>query len=97
MKPDPLAREKRWAVITPDNHGWVGRHTDPTEAEISRLAEQLQAQDVASWLAVTEGSYYTNHPMTAVMVRVLSGSGDWEAAWAAFLSRRADALKDGDE
>lgn len=94
MKHEGTQREKRWAVITSDgSHSWLGRHTDPTEEEITRAADQLAAQGLTGWLAVTEGVYYEpTHPMTAIMVRALSGGGNWETSWTAFLIRRAEAI-----
>lgn len=77
-------------------HSWLGRRTDPTEEEITRTAYQLAAQGLTGgWLAVTEEVYYEpTHRMTAVLVRSLSGGRDWRAAWAAFLARRAEAIRD---
>jgi len=94
MKLGDTQREKRWAVIISDGrHSWLGRHTDPTEEEITHTADQLSAQGLTGWLAVTEGVYYEpTHQMTALMVHPLSGDGDWEAAWAAFVARRAEVI-----
>ena len=95
MKHERTRREKRWAVVTGDGrHVWLGRHTDPSEDEITRAADGLRAQGLTGWLAVTEGVYYEpTDSMSAVMVRPLAGKGDWNAAWAAFIARRADTTR----
>jgi hypothetical protein len=83
------AREKRWALITADGrHSWLGRHTDPTEEELTRASETLAQADIAGWLAVTEGVYYGRGKLSVMMVRPLNGQADWEAALAAFHEAR---------
>lgn len=87
-----ISRERRWAVIAlmdgRSAHSWMGRATDPTEEEIETAAASLRERGIPAWLAVTEGVYYSDEPMTAVPVRQLSGEGDWQAAWHAFLEAR---------
>lgn len=93
-----IVREHRWAVITADGrHAWLGRHSDPTDAELAEVARQLEAAGDVAWLAVTEGGYYQPaDAMQVLLVRPLAGAGgDWEAAKAAFLGRRAETLKAG--
>jgi hypothetical protein len=85
-------RERRWAVITQDGrHSWVGRHTDPTDAETVALTAALEHESLTGWLAVTEGVYYSDEVVTILMVRPLTGDGDWAAAAKAFLDRRQAA------
>ena len=96
------SRERRWAVVAlfdggKSAHSWMGRATDPTEEEIERAAASLRERGVPAWLAVTEGAYYSAEQMTAVPVRVLSGEGDWEAAWAAFLAARRTRLTEAND
>ena len=90
-------REKLWVVITMDGrHVWLGRNTDPTSEELRRTAEQLDRQSLTGFLGITEGSYYNpSHTLSVMFVRLLAGEGDWETAKAAFLSRRADAIRNG--
>jgi hypothetical protein len=86
-------RERRWAVISADgSHGWVGRHTDPSEEELARVTQNLSRADVPGWLAVTEGVYYSRSELSVLLVRPLWGDGDWDAAMAAFHERRRRAL-----
>ena len=90
------ARERRWAVIGSDGrHIWLGRHTDPTEKELTRVAEGLAETGTPGWLAVTEGVYYSNEELDVMMVRPLWGAGDWQDAVAAFRERRRRVLKPG--
>lgn len=77
-------------------HAWMGRATDPTEAEIDQVAASLRERVVVAWFAVTQGVYYSDEPMTAVPVRHLSGEGDWEAAWAAFPEARKARLNESE-
>lgn len=91
-----MQRERRWVVISEASdcrHTWLGRHRDPDPAELYAVASQLQTAGIAAWLAVTEGTYYSDDPLEIMLVRPLSGDGDWEAARAAFLSKRSLALK----
>lgn len=85
------AREKRWAIIAEDGrHVWVGRHTDPSDAEIAQSEAALASQGLAGWLAVVEGDYWmSRQPMAFVMVRPLANpAGTFEAATAAFEAAR---------
>lgn len=90
------ARERRWAVITVNGgHSWLGRHTDPSEAEIANVVRQLEERGVTAWLAVTEGIYFDpKHDLNVLMVRPLVAGGDWESAKTAFLAKRVEALKE---
>jgi hypothetical protein len=48
---------------------------------------------VAGWLAVSEGVYYAEGPVTLMCVRRLSAAdGDWSAAERLWHERRARAL-----
>lgn len=89
------AREKRWIVLGDDgSHVSVGRHTDPSEAEIATLSEGLRAARRGGWLAVMEGQYFaTRAKVTLMMVRPLSEpASDWTAAVSAFDARRRSTL-----
>ena len=86
------ANEKRWAVITQDGrHTWLGRATDPTEAELAAVACELSRYGTAGWLAVTEGIYYGKGVLKVMMVRPLYGAADWDLALAAFHERRLES------
>lgn len=96
---DGTSRERRWAVISEDGrHTWLGRHSDPTDAELADITGQLQAKNIVSWLAITEGVYWQpNHEMRVLLVRPLSGQGDWEKAKNTFLMKRATYLGETDK
>ena len=50
-----MSVEKRWIVLTPDGgHVSIGRHTDPSEAEIETAAGKLRQAGTGGWLAVME-------------------------------------------
>jgi hypothetical protein len=86
-------RERRWAVITADGgHSWIGRHTDPTDAEIEDTREALQRTGVTGWLAIAAGAYYSAARIELLMVRPLYGAGDWDLAVSEFQRRRRGAL-----
>ncbi len=69
-------------------HSWLGRHTDPSEEELSQAAMALAQQGLSGRLAVTEGVYHSRGKLTVMMVRPLHGQASWEAALAAFQERR---------
>ena len=76
-------------------HSWLGRHTDPSEAEIANVVRQLEERHVTAWLAVTEGVYFApDHELKVLMVRPLVDGGDWESAKRAFLAKRVESLRE---
>lgn len=76
------SREKRWLIVSEDGrHATLGRHTDPTDEQIQRCGAQLDRQGLAGWLVVSEGAYYSNSPVTLLMVRpITTKAGDWNTA-----------------
>ena len=88
-------RERRWIVLGTDGrHTTLGRHSDPTEAEIEEVERLLTAQGMAGWLAVAEGDYWCGRADMAVMeVRPLAHpTENFQAAVTAFMERRRSAL-----
>jgi hypothetical protein len=86
--------EKRWIVLATDGrHVTLGRHSDPSEAEIIQTESALRAQGLAGWLAVTSGTYYSHEDLEVVAVRPLADPPDdaWKIAVMAFHDRRAMA------
>lgn len=86
-----MTPERRWIILTEDGgHVTVGRHTDPTEEEISRASAQLRGLGVDGWLAILEGNYHAKgSKLTLMKVRELtSGSKSWDAAAKDFMTRR---------
>ena len=93
----PMAKtlETRWiALATDGRHVTLGRHTDPTDAEIEATEKALAAQGLSGFLAVMRGGYYTRSAVELMQVRPLAGAeaGQWEAAAAAFRAKRVAAL-----
>ena len=88
-------RERRWIVLSGDGrHVTIGRHTDPTEEQLTLAADQLRANGLGGWLAVTEGQYYSRGKLSVMMVRELApASTTWEAAVAAFHTLRQRSLR----
>jgi hypothetical protein len=76
------SREKRWLIVSGDGrHVTLGRHTDPTPAEIQRVGQSLDAVGSAGWLVVSEGIYHSDEPIRLLMVRqVTATTGQWEDA-----------------
>ena len=88
-------RERRWIVLSGDGrHVTIGRHTDPTEEQLTLAADQLRANGLGGWLAVTEGQYYSRGRLSVMMVRELAPtSTTWEAALAAFHTHGERSLR----
>ena len=85
--------ERRWALIAQDGrHSWLGRYTDPSDEELSRVTAALAEQGLSGWLAVTEGIYHSRGSLTVMMVRPLHGEASWEAALEAFQEHRRQSL-----
>jgi hypothetical protein len=50
-----MSVEKRWIILTPGGgHVSIGRHTDPSEAEIETASGKLRQAGTGGWLAVME-------------------------------------------
>ncbi|WP_439580653.1 hypothetical protein [Elioraea sp.] len=85
------SKEKRWIVLGEDGrHVTLGRHTDPTDAEIAAAEGKLAAQGLGGWLAIMEGDYFGRRPQPALlMVRPLGSPAErFEAAAEAFETAR---------
>jgi hypothetical protein len=68
-----ISREKRWIVLAEDGrHTTVGRHSDPTEEELSDARRGLTAASLGGWLALTEGTYYSRGAMNIILKRELA-------------------------
>lgn len=89
-----MTRERRWIVLGDDGrHATLGRHSDPSEEEITQAGDALRAVGQGGWLAVTEGVYYSRGPLSVMMVREIAEPRQpWESAVAAFHSKRAQTL-----
>lgn len=75
-------KDPRWIIITESGEwGLAGRHTDPSEDEISVMEANLTSQGTAGWLAVASGSFYSRSFPEIIMSRVLgSPTVSFEAA-----------------
>ena len=84
------AAERRWIVL--DNlgrHVTIGRHSDPTAAELNAAAEALAGLGRGGWLAVMEGAYYAPGSVKLLEVSVLTPCAEtFESAAALFQCRR---------
>ena len=90
------SKEKRWIVLGEDGrHVTLGRHTDPTKAEIAAAQAALAAQGFAGWLAVMEGDYFSRRsPPALLMARPLGlPSVPFEQAAGAFEAVRRRAFR----
>lgn len=64
--------ETRWIVLGTDGrHLSLGRHSDPSTAEIEKAEAALVAQGLAGWLALLKGDYYVRRRPSLMMVRTL--------------------------
>jgi hypothetical protein len=89
-------RERRWIVLGEDGrHVTLGRHSDPTAAEIAGAEEALTAQGLHGWLAVIEGAYWAKRGrVILLMVRPLgTPQSPFAEAAAAFETLRLRALQ----
>ena len=58
------AAERRWVILdTLGRHVTVGRHTDPSDAELDAAAVALAGMGLGGWLAVLQGCYYGRRPV----------------------------------
>jgi hypothetical protein len=82
-------REHRWIVLGEDGRFvTVGRHTNPSESEISHAENKLRSAGLAGWLAVMQGSPHAHQVPELLMVRPLaSPSCCFEEAAAAFAAQ----------
>ena len=94
MNAGTATRERRWSVLGEEGrHAWLGRARDPGAAEIERAAEALRAQQAAGWLAVSEGTHYSEDGMNLLQVRELNGlSVTWDEAVEASHQHRSEGL-----
>jgi len=83
-------RERRWIILADDGrHVTVGRHSDPCEDDIIRAGEALRAAGHGGWLAILEGVYYGDGPVTIMQVReIASPTTAWGAAVESFHALR---------
>ena len=81
--------DPRWIIITESGEwGLAGRHTDPSEDEISAMEANLVRQGASGWLAMASGSFYSNRFPEIIMSRVLgSPTASFEAALEALKAR----------
>ena len=79
-------KERRWIVLCEDGrHTTLGRHTDPSEEQLTLAGEGLRANGLGGWLAITEGQYHSRGNLAVMLVRELAPtSTTWEAAVDAF-------------
>jgi hypothetical protein len=90
---DGTPREKRWLALASDGrHGWLGRHSDPSENELVNVSRSLSEAGLGAWLCIGEGVYWSSGPYTLLEVRRLAEGGDFETARTEFLRRRQEAL-----
>ena len=91
---ETAARERRWIAIADDGrHLWIGRHRDPDEDELGRVAEAMAMGGLAGWLAIAEGDYPSRSPLFRLWVRPIDGTkADFDDVKAAFLRLRREAV-----
>ena len=89
--------ETRWLVLGADGlHVTLGRHRDPEPEEIERAEQVLKAQNLAGWLVVMKGEYYTRTKPKLIMVRPLGEpEADWDQAGAGFEALWREAVRPG--
>ncbi|WP_308719830.1 hypothetical protein [Komagataeibacter xylinus] len=88
MKPSPPKPEfQDWLILVEDGrHVLLGRHSPPTDEEISRAAHALAAQGIGGWLAKGSGHYYQKRQQYSLLkIRPFTKiSIPWEVAETRF-------------
>ncbi|CAB4169564.1 hypothetical protein UFOVP1302_35 [uncultured Caudovirales phage] len=68
----------------------LGRHSEPSEAEISAAAQALAAQGVGGWLATMSGTAYQRRcPKLEIRREIAAPRHGWDSAVAAFKAAHA--------
>lgn len=89
--------EVRWLLIVQDGyHTTLGRHRDPEPEDLVLVASQLDAQQLAGWLAVSKGDYWDGEREPEVMMvrRLSEADGDWDAALTMWRGARRKAISE---
>lgn len=90
------AAERRWAVLGNDGrHAWLGRHLDPSPAEVSSIEAGLSEQDMAGWIAIVEGDYWNHRSALGVMPvhPIGHGPAPFDEVAARFRAKRQEVLR----
>lgn len=84
------ALERRWIVLdTLGRHVTVGRHSDPSDAELDAARIALEGQGAGGWLAVLEGRYYGRRRVRVRKVlELVPGAVSFDLAAALFHATR---------
>lgn len=65
-------RGRRWIILSEDGrYATVGRATDPSSKEMLHIEDAMQAQGMAGWLAVMDGSPNSSSPPRMMEVRAV--------------------------
>jgi hypothetical protein len=94
LNADGTDREKRWMLLaSTGDHSWLGRHSDPSDEELAKLAGKLNQLALSGWLCIAEGDYWADNGHYAVMeVKRLAGNSDFQGALNIFNKKRAATL-----
>ncbi|MBF0886857.1 hypothetical protein HKD30_14180 [Gluconobacter sphaericus] len=88
MKSSPSKPEfQDWLILAEDGrHVVLGRYSNPTDEEISRVTHALAAQGIGGWLAQGCGHYYQKRQQYSLQkICVLTESSiPWEVAEVRF-------------
>ena len=84
------AAERRWVILdTLGRHVTVGRHTDPSDAELDAAAVTLAGEGLGGWLVVLEGRYYGRRRVHLRRVaELVAGQVSFDLAAALFHAKR---------
>jgi hypothetical protein len=85
--------ETRTIILGDDGrHVTIGRHSEPSEAEVATAGAALAAQGMGGWLCTLTGTYYGKRKVTLACIReVAVPRHDFAAAEAAFHAARKGA------
>lgn len=90
-----MSNDHRTIILADDGrYVTLGRHSEPTEAEVSAAAQALAAKGIGGWLATMSGTAYQRRCPTIEMRReIATPRQSWEAAVAAFQAAHAAQSK----
>jgi len=94
MSPSSHKAELRdWLILAEDGrHVLLGRHSHPTEEDISRVAHALTAQGMGGWLVSGIGKYYEKgQPYKVQNIReIVESNVPWEISETLFYKIRGN-------
>jgi hypothetical protein len=72
-KSEGFTAERRWIVLAPDGrYVTIGRHSDPSDQDISQIETDLSNRGLSGWLAIMDGNPWDGRLPTLMMVKPIA-------------------------